>query len=79
VDQQRTRLVMLSSYGLWQVVPGDRASTDVVNQAYPSAQEQVAAAAMDPVLIARSQRQAQSIVQCLFKILRWDVAVRWAQ
>jgi hypothetical protein len=77
VDEQRTRLVMLSSYGLWQVVPGDRASTDAVNQAYRSAQEQVAGAAMDPVLIARSQRQAESIVQCLFKVMRWDVVVRW--
>jgi len=79
VDQQRTRLVFLSSYGLWQAVPGDRASIDAVNHAYRSAQDRVAVAAMEPALIARSQRQAQSIVHCLFKMLRWDVVLRWDQ
>ena len=79
LDQDRTRLVMLSAYGIWTIVPGDLASTHVVNEAYQQAQDRAASVALQPKILRRSQRQAESVVQCMFKMIGWDVRVRWEE
>jgi hypothetical protein len=78
VDHARTRLLGVWRYGLWQVVPGDRAETTAVNRAFGEAQQVVAAAGGESSLDGRGKAQAEAALRAFFLALGWDVAVRWS-
>jgi hypothetical protein len=77
VDHERTRLWAISHQGLWQIVPGERASVAVVNQAFHEAQQMIGRVAEQPELIEHSRQQAQAVLKTFFAALDWEVNVRW--
>ena len=78
LDHQRTRLFALQNFGLWLLVPGDRAETSVANSAYREAQRVVAAAAQSSESMQRAKKQAEGVLGCFFTAIGWRVRVRWA-
>jgi len=77
VDHARTRIVSISTKGLWQIVPGDDDRAAVVNGAYAHAQRIVADAATGAAVVDRARRQAESVLRAFFDALGWTVAIRW--
>lgn len=77
VDHARTRVFSISTGGLWQIVPGDQATTAIINRAYADAQKIISAAAQDRALLDRSRHQAESVLRTFFSALGWEVEVRW--
>lgn len=77
LDHTRTRLFAVCESGLWQIVPGDRADTAVVNAAYRDAQQLVTQVSTHADLLDRSRRQAEQVLRCFFEALGWTVTVRW--
>jgi uncharacterized protein DUF4230 len=78
VDHARTRLVWVWQYGLWRMVPGERAHAAAVNRAYAEAQEVVAAAGEAPWLDERARAQAEAVLRTFFDAMEWSVTVRWS-
>jgi hypothetical protein len=78
LDHQRTRLFALQTFGLWVLIPGDRAETSVSNSAYAEAQRIVAVAAQSPQIVQRARKQAEVVLGCFFTAIGWQVQVRWA-
>ena len=80
VDHARTRVVQVTSEGLWAAVPGDGQSrARVLDLAYGEAQQTIAAAAADPQLSQRARRQAEQVLGAFFKALGWSITIRWAE
>jgi hypothetical protein len=77
VDHAGTRLIAVTTSGLWHLVAGERAQVAVVNQAYLQAQQIIATAAAEPALQQRSREQAESVLGCFFDALDWSVTIRW--
>jgi len=77
VDLDRSRLFGLSSYGLWQITPGDASYLAIVNRAYAQAQATVATAAGNEAARAQARRQAEAVLSSFVHALGWEVAVRW--
>lgn len=78
LDQERTRLFMVSSQGLWCLVPGDAGQTTVLNHAYQHAQRVVAEAASNVDSVDRCRRNTESALACFFEAASWKVRIRWS-
>lgn len=77
VDHERTRVFSINTGGLWQLVPGDEATTAVVNRAYADAQRIVSQAADDKSLLDKARQKAESVLRAFFEALGWTVVIRW--
>jgi hypothetical protein len=78
LDQERTRLFMVDTYGLWLLVPGDRRA-GIMNQVYAQAQEAVARAAADPQLAEKARQQAEQVLGAFFVQQGWSLTIRWVE
>jgi hypothetical protein len=78
LDQERTRLFMVDTYGLWLLVPGDRRA-GIMNQVYAQAQEAVARAAADPQLAEKARQQAEQVLGSFFAQQGWTLTIRWIE
>jgi hypothetical protein len=78
LDHNRTKVYAIIPYGLWQIVPSDRAEVAAVNQALLEAQQHLADDAHDALLVERSKRQAEAVLSRFFRAIGWDVTIRWS-
>lgn len=78
VDLERTRLVALSTEGLWAVVPGHTADEATVDEAYRQAQAVVHRASLDSGWADQAKQQAEQVIRAFMKSLAWSAEVRWA-
>jgi len=58
-------------------VPGDEATTAVVNRAYAEVQRIVSQAADDWALLDRARQKAESVLRAFFEAVGWTVRIRW--
>jgi len=78
LDQERTRLFTVDTYGLWLLVPGDRRA-GIMNKVYAQAQEAVARAAADPQLAEKARQQAEQVLGAFFAQQGWTLTIRWVE
>jgi len=78
LDHRRTRLFAVRPYGLWALVPGDRAASAALNRSYLLAQDSLVAAMLSDSARERSRQQAQAVLQSFFKGIGWELSVRWS-
>ena len=78
VDHGRSRLVAISSEGLWVIVPTDAGRCELISRAYAQAQRFIAAAAVDKGLIEKSRRQTEEVLGGFFRAMGWSVQIRWS-
>jgi len=78
VDHERTRVFAIYESGLWEITPGDNAtSAAVVDLAYRDAQRFVADAAKDESLVMRARQHAQQVLGEFLRGQRWELSVKW--
>jgi len=58
-------------------VPGDEATTAVVNRAYADAQRIDSQATDDRALLDRARQKAESVLRAFFEAVGWTVEIRW--
>jgi len=79
LDQQNTKLIGLSTNGLWLIMPdGDDADAAISDLAYRRGEEIVAAAAADPELAGEAREQAERVIQSFVQPLQWKIEIRWS-
>jgi hypothetical protein len=78
VDLKRSRLVALTSEGLWDLLPGTDASAAVTDAVYRDAQQMVERVSREPSYTKQSERQAAEVIGTFFRSISWTVEVRWA-
>jgi len=78
LDHQRTKLIGMSTNGLWLIVPGgDDADTAISDLAYRRGEEIVAATTADRELAWQAREQAELVIQSFIQPLRWTVEIEW--
>ena len=78
IDHDRTKLFAVSPYGVWQIVPSNRAEVAAVNLALAQAQASITTAANSGAPVAGARRQAESVVRSFSRAIDWNVTVRWS-
>jgi hypothetical protein len=78
LDHRKTKLIGLSTNGLWLIVPGgDDADAPLSDLAYRRGEEIVAAAAADPQLAGQAREQAKRVIQSFVQPLHCKIEIRW--
>jgi hypothetical protein len=78
LDHQKTKLIGLSTKGLWLIVPdGDDADAAISDLAYRRGEEIAAAAAAGPELSGQAREQAERVIQSFIQPLQWTIEIRW--
>ena len=77
LDHERTNVYTLSRHGLWRLLPTDAGETKVIDQAMLDAQRQVREAADRHELRLQAKKQAELILQQVFRPLGWTIEVVW--
>jgi hypothetical protein len=78
LDHRKTKLIGLSTSGLWLIVPGsDEADAAISDMAYRHGEEIVADAAADPELVEQARVQAERVIQSVIQPLHWTIEIRF--
>ncbi|MGA2442077.1 MAG: DUF4230 domain-containing protein [Tepidisphaeraceae bacterium] len=78
LDHQKTKLIGLSTNGLWLIVPGgDEADATLSDLTYRRGEELVATAAADPELAELAREQAERVIQSFVQPLHWTIEIQW--
>jgi len=78
LDHRKTKLIGLSTSGLWLIVPdGDEADAAISDMAYRRGEEIVTGAAADPELVEQAREQAERVIQSVIRPLHWTIEMRW--
>lgn len=77
VDLSRTRLVLVTTQGLWDVVPGHTTETVVTDDAYRQAQQMILQVSLQPGWRNQARAQAEKVLSTFFTSVHWTVSVRW--
>jgi hypothetical protein len=78
LDHARTRIVGIWPTGLWTIVPGSGSIDGIaVDRAFTQAEQVVAAAGDDPVLIRRAKLESECLLPAIFRSMGWRVVIRW--
>jgi len=79
LDHQKTKLIGLTTSGLWLIVPGrDDADVALSDLAYRRGEEIVAAVAFNPEVAGQARRQAERVIQSFVQPLQWTIEIRWS-
>ena len=78
VDLSRTRLISVTTTGLWEVVPDYGAKTVVADNAYRDAQALILRTSSEPIWRDQAMRQAESVIKAFVLSFGWAADVRWA-
>jgi hypothetical protein len=78
LDHECTKLFAVSPYGVWQIVPSNRAEIAAVNAAMAQAQVSITAAANCGALDAAARGKAEAVVWWFSGAIYWNVTIRWS-
>jgi Protein of unknown function (DUF4230) len=79
LDHKKTKLIGLSTDGLWLIVPGgDDADAAISDLAYRHGEEIVAGAADDSELAEQARGQAELVLRIFFRAIGWTTEIRWS-
>ena len=79
VDHEHTSVFSIESSGLWALVPTDDGRAELIDMAMRQAQQAVARASSEPVVIEQSRARAEALICSFFaESLKWSVIVQWA-
>lgn len=80
IDHQRSRIITIRSFGLWQVLPTDSAiDARVIDAAYAEAERRFQRMEMLPEHRRRSIEQAESILREFFGRIGWRLELKWRE
>lgn len=77
LDAEKTRVVSVTRFGLWQGLPFSVREDDVIERAMRSAPKQLEAQAINPMLMTLAKQHTQAVLDDLFHSAGWQVQVVW--
>jgi len=78
VDHGHSRVLMISSHGLWQLLPADSAiDARLIDRAYAAAEQQLQTLQVPADALQRARRQAETVLQAFVGRLGWTLKFRW--
>lgn len=79
VDHEHTRIFSVEASGLWALMPGVGGRAEIIDRALREAQEVIAKAASEPLVIEQARARAQALICSFFAdSMKWSITVRWA-
>jgi hypothetical protein len=77
LDHERTKLYAVNSFGLWAILPTERAEVVAVDAALRDAQASVAAATGNGPS-EKARRHAELVLGAFFREIGWQVTISWS-
>jgi len=79
LDHRKTKLIGMSTKGLWLIVPGgDDADSVISDLAHRRGEEIVAEAADDPELAEQARGQVEQVMRTFFTAISWTMEIQWS-